>query len=76
MHLAGGVEGLDIALIDPDKSFEFEVPKYAEYQQLENEIELPLADDGRSGVMAVTVSSKTLEATTLVVQSDLDVIVK
>ena len=76
MHLAGGVEGLDIALIDPDKSFEFEVPKYAEYQQLENEIEVPLPDEGRSGVMAVTVSGKTLEATTLVVQSDLDVIVK
>ncbi|HEV3003963.1 MAG TPA: MG2 domain-containing protein, partial [Pirellulales bacterium] len=76
MHLAGGVEGLDIALIDPDKSFEFEVPKYAEYQQLESEVEVPLADAGRSGVLAVTVSSKTLEATTLVVQSDLDVIVK
>ena len=76
MHLSGGVEGLDIALIDPDKSFEFEVPEYAEYQQLENEIEVPLPDEGRSGVMAVTVSSKTLEATTLVVQSDLDMIVK
>ncbi|HEV3022339.1 MAG TPA: MG2 domain-containing protein, partial [Pirellulales bacterium] len=73
---AGGVEGLDIALIDPDKSFEFEVPKYAEYQQLESEVEVPLADAGRSGVLAVTVSSKTLEATTLVVQSDLDVVVK
>ncbi|HUY34628.1 MAG TPA: tetratricopeptide repeat protein [Pirellulales bacterium] len=76
MHLAGGVEGLDIALIDPDKSFEFEVPNYAEYQQFENEIEVPLPDEGRSGVMAVTVSGKTLEATTLVVRSDLDVIVK
>ncbi|HEV3021746.1 MAG TPA: MG2 domain-containing protein, partial [Pirellulales bacterium] len=76
MHLAGGVEGLDIALIDPDKSFEFEVPQYAEYQQLETEIEVPLADAGRSGVMAVTVSSRSLEATTLVVQSDLEVIVK
>ena len=76
MHLAGGVEGLDIALIDPDKSFEFEMPKYAEYQQFENEIEIPLPDEGSSGVMAVTVSGKTLEATTLVVQSDLDVIVK
>jgi hypothetical protein len=26
MHLAGGVEGLDISLIDPDQSFEFKVP--------------------------------------------------
>ncbi len=82
MHLTGGVEGLDIALIDPDTTFEFKVPKYAKYQQLESEIEVPLpklaqADPaGPAGVMAVTVSSKTLEATTLVVQSDLDVIVK
>ncbi|HEX7375938.1 MAG TPA: tetratricopeptide repeat protein, partial [Pirellulales bacterium] len=86
MHLAGGVEGLDIALIDPDKTFEFAVPKYAQYQQLASEIEIPLDDlladggppiEGRpAGVLAVTVSSKTLEATTLVMQSDLDIIVK
>ena len=39
-------------------------------------IEVPLPGGARRGVMAVTVSSKTLEATTLVIQSDLDVIVK
>lgn len=87
MHLATGVEGLDIALIDPDHEFEFEVPKYQDYQQLEQEIEIPLPrikgkEDAKdsppptSGVMAVTVSGKTFEATTLIVQSDLDVIVK
>ncbi|HET6879013.1 MAG TPA: tetratricopeptide repeat protein, partial [Pirellulales bacterium] len=81
MHLASGVEGLDIALIDPDKTVEFAVPKYAQYQQLASEVEIPIEDampvEGRpAGVMAVTVSSKTLEATTLVIQSDLDMIVK
>ena len=81
MHLASGVEGLDIALIDPDKTFEFAVPKYAQYQQLASEVEIPIDDampiEGRpAGVMAVTVSSKTLEATTLVIQSDLDIAVK
>lgn len=85
MHLATGVEGLDIALIDPNKEFEFEVPKYQEFQQLENQVEIPIPTSGNpkadeavptSGVVAVTVSSKTFEATTLVVQSDLDVIVK
>ncbi len=76
MHLARGVESLDIALIDPDKTFEFKVPDYAKYQQLENEVDLPLPDEAKSGVTAVTISSKTLEATTLVIQSDLDVIVK
>lgn len=85
MHLAGGVEGLDISLIDPDHSFEFKVPKYAEYQELESQVDVPLPSRvpqpelgpaGKSGAMAVTVSSKTLTATTLVLQSDLDIIVK
>ena len=76
MHLARGVEGLDIALIDPDKTFEFKVPNYAKHRQVESRIEMPLPRGARTGVMAVTVSSKTLEATTLVIQSDLDVIVK
>ena len=35
MHLARGVEGLDIALIDPDKTFQFKTPNYAEYKQTE-----------------------------------------
>jgi len=76
MHLARGVEALDISLIDPDATFTFKVPDYAKYQELESEIEVPLPDELKSGVMAVTVSSKTLEATTMVIQSDLDVIVK
>ena len=76
MHLARGIEGLDIALIDPDKTFEFKLPQYAKYQKYENAIEVPLPGGAHEGVMAVTVSSKTLEATTLVIQSDLDVIVK
>ncbi|MEX2186156.1 MAG: tetratricopeptide repeat protein, partial [Pirellulales bacterium] len=79
MHLAGGVEGLDISLIDPDQSFEFKVPKYAEYQELESAVEVPLPERvaaAKSGAMAVTISSKTLTATTLVLQSDLDIIVK
>ncbi len=105
MHLARGVEGLDIALISPDKSFEFPVPKYVKYQELESPLEVPLPGAGKGdsphlperpdgcfaqkgtvpfsgpgdlkcGVMAVTVNSKTYEATTLVIQSDLDIIVK
>ncbi len=85
MHAIQGVEGLDISLIDPDKTFEFKVPKYAEYQELESEIDLALFKDAGglaaknslpAGAWAVTISSKTLEATTLVLQSDLDLIVK
>jgi len=83
MHQVHGVEALDIALIDPDKTFEYKVPNYAEYQLLENKIEVPLPslmgreeNNPETGAMAVTVSSKTLEATTLVLQSDLDIVVK
>ena len=42
MHVATGVEGLDIALIDPDVTFEFKVPRYAKHQHLESRIEVPL----------------------------------
>ncbi len=76
MHLARGVEGLDISLIDPDKTFEFKVPGYVKHRQSQCAIEVPLPGGARTGVMAVSVSSKTLETTTLVIRSDLDVIVK
>ncbi len=80
MHLARGVEGLDISLIDPDTTFEFKVPKYVKHQEIESQIEVGIpakaGTPAKGGVMAVTVSSKALEATTMVVQSDLDVIVK
>jgi alpha-2-macroglobulin len=75
MHLARGVEGLDISLIDPDSTIEFKVPNYVKHKEIESQIEVAVPDL-RGGVMAVTVSSKALEATTMVVQSDLDVIVK
>ena len=73
MHLAGGVETLDIALIDPDEQFEHTVGDYEEFLRIEDDVDIPM--DG-PGVTAVTVSSEKLEATTMVVVSDLDVIVK
>ena len=75
MHLAGGVESLDIDLIDPDKKFKVALPDYEAYELTEHEIEVPLPV-GDAGIMAVAVSSRTSTATTLVIQSDLDVIVK
>ena len=73
MHLASGVETLDIALIDPDHQFEFDDRGLRGIRQVDGDIELPF--DG-PGVTAVTVSSEKLEATTMVVVSDLDMIVK
>ena len=73
MHLATGVENLDIALIDPDEQFEHSVEDFEKYRRQSGDIEIPVEGPG---VTAVTVSSEKLEATTMVVVSDLDVIVK
>jgi len=73
MHLATGVEALDIALIDPDKTWDHKIAGFEEYRRIENEIEIPT--DG-PGVTAVTITGEKLEATTMVVVSDLDIIVK
>ncbi|TWT33373.1 tetratricopeptide repeat protein [Blastopirellula retiformator] len=78
MHLATGVESLDIALIDPDSQLEHKVADYEKYRLFSTQVDVPLPGDDKptAGVMAITVSGKTQEATTLVLQSDLDMIVK
>ena len=69
------VESLDIGLVAPDASWTVPVPGYARYKPVESEyaltkLELP-------GVYVVKVTDeKTLQATTLVIGSDLDAIVK
>ncbi|MEZ6055621.1 MAG: tetratricopeptide repeat protein [Planctomycetaceae bacterium] len=73
MHLTCGIETLDIALIDPDQQLTQKVADYEQYQQLAGDIELPVEG---VGVWAVTVSSDKVEATTMVVVSDIDIIVK
>ena len=73
MHLATGVESLDIALIDPDKTWEHKVSGFEEYLSLSNEVEIPVEGPG---VTAVTISGEDLEATTMVIVSDIDIIVK
>jgi TolA-binding protein len=75
-HTIGGVERLDIALIDPDRTFEFKVPGYAKHRLIESAVEVALPEGQHAGVMAVTVSTETMEATTLVLQTDLDLILK
>ncbi len=72
-HLASGVESLDIALIDPDKTWDQKVEGYTQYRRTEQEIQIPVEGPG---VTAVTVSSDSLEATTMVVVSDIDILVK
>ncbi len=92
MHQTRGIEALDISLIDPDQTFEYEVPDYQPHQQHDALVDVSLpavsspadadAEEAdpqpmpAAGVMIVTVNSETLEATTMVLRSDLDVIIK
>ncbi|MBI3921310.1 MAG: tetratricopeptide repeat protein [Armatimonadetes bacterium] len=74
-----GVEGLDLALIDPDQKWEFPVPDYKEKKQMESQAPLPFSEPG---VYAVVCSAHTgtgteaLEATTVVMITDLQIITK
>ena len=76
MHSIAGIQRLDVSLIDPDTTLEFAVPDYAKYKPLTSSIPVPLPDGLKAGVAAVTVSSPTLETTTLLIQSDLEILVK
>ncbi|MBI5364868.1 MAG: hypothetical protein HZA53_16950, partial [Planctomycetes bacterium] len=68
-----GVEDLDLDLIAADATSEVAVANFARYSPLEQAIELPF--DG-PGTWVVAVTGGDVRATTLVVASQLDVIVK
>ncbi len=74
-QMLGGVESLDIGLVAPDATWNVPVPGYARYRPLDltydlKRLELP-------GVYAVKVTDeKTLQATTMVVGSDVEAIMK
>ena len=67
------IESLDLDLIAPDETRTIEIADYVAHAPLEQDLELPF--DG-PGVFAVTVIADELRATTLLVRSDLDIIVK
>ena len=77
------IEGLDIALIAPDKTWEYQVKDYQKYKLFSQEIEIPmegagvpLNKGGQGVVYAVNISETDLEATTLLIRSDIDTIIK
>lgn len=74
-HALSDVESLDIGLVAPDAEWTQPVTGYARYKPVEAEYELPKLEV--PGVYVVKVSDeKALQATTLVLGSDLDAIVK
>ena len=68
-----GVEDLDLALIAPDKTWEYRVPDYHKYKPFELNIDIPIEG---AGVYAVQLGEADLESTTLLIRSDIEVITK
>ncbi len=75
MHGITGVEGLDVSLIQPDKTWEFKPEGYVKYKPFEQEVKIPFPA-GEAGAYVVTASDDEWESTVLVLRSDLEVIVK
>jgi hypothetical protein len=72
-HSAAGIESLDIALIAPDSTWKAEIPGYRPLEQLELDLPLPFEE---AGCWLLHAESETLEATTMVLVSDLDLLVR
>ncbi|MAE75802.1 MAG: hypothetical protein CMJ85_02905, partial [Planctomycetes bacterium] len=69
----GNVDALAVEVISPDKSFESRVDSYVPYKETERAVELPF---GGAGAFVVKTDDGELEATTLVLVSDLALISK
>ncbi|MCY2936051.1 MAG: MG2 domain-containing protein [Planctomycetota bacterium] len=74
-HMLGNVEQLDIGLVKPDAEWSVEVPGQARYKPVDLEYELKQVVLPGVWVVKVT-DDKTFQATTMVIGSDLDAIVK
>ena len=72
-HMAGGVERLDIEVIEPDEVLESAVPEYQKYQETERRVEIGFAE---AGAYVVAVDDRELEATTMVLVTDVALIAK
>ncbi len=75
MHDITGVEGLDVSLIQPDKTWTLKPDNYAKYQPLEQDVEIPFKGS-EAGAYVVTIGDDDWESTVLVLRSDLEVVVK
>jgi len=74
-HGIDGIDGLDIDLIQPDKTWEVEVPEFEKYKPTTQRIKIPF-DEGKPGVCVIKIAEEDFETTTLVIRSDIDIITK
>ncbi len=68
-----GLQALEVAVIAPDKEWDHAVKDYKRFKETQLEVDLPQKDPG---AYVVTASAGTLEATTVVVVSDLALIAR
>ena len=71
-HTSENVSRLDLDLVSPDKTWDQEIPNYDKYRDIE--YKMPIGIE-KPGAYAITVEGKDFEATVLVLQSDIDVII-
>lgn len=75
IHGIGGIEDLDIDLIEPDQTWEVEVKDYQKYQPITQQVPVPF-DKKKPGVCVIKVSEEDFEAATMVIRSDIEIITK
>ena len=75
MHGITGVEGLDVSLIQPDKTWKLKPEGFAKYKPTEQDVEIPF-EGAEAGAYVVTIGDDEWESTVLVLRSDLEVVVK
>ena len=74
-HALGRIDHLDIDLIEPEKTWDVELDGYKKYIQIVQDIDIPFADDS-PGIAIVKVEGGDWSASTLVIRSDIDLILK
>ncbi|MBT8037129.1 MAG: tetratricopeptide repeat protein [Verrucomicrobiae bacterium] len=74
-HGIGGIDELDVDLIQPDKTWDVDVENYEKYKPTTQRIKIPF-EKGKPGVCVIKVSEEDFETTTLVIRTDIDIITK
>lgn len=72
-HTADSVDRLDIEVIEPDKTFDSAVGRYVKYQETERLVDIGFT---KPGAYVVKVDDRELEATTMVLITDVALIAK
>jgi len=69
------ISALDVDLVEADKTWEYQLPKYRKHHLLENKINIPFPK-GKPGICIIQIESKDYSTTTMVMRSDIDLVVR